>query len=276
MIADLHCHTRMSDGSTGIDEIVFLAKKRGIKTLAVADHDTFAGSIRAQILGKRYGVKVISAVEISAFDYKRGKNVHILAYLCDHPDRMEGLFKRISEARKQKAVAMLKKVMRVYPIYPEMVTKRAHGSTNVFKQHIMQALMDSGYSTSIYGDLFDKLFASEKGLAYTEAEYPDVYEVIDYIHSAGGLAVLAHPAKYDSYELLGELVDHDLDGVEVWYPNSREDDKKLLSVFAKQHNLIMVGGSNFHGMYSKDLRPLGLFTTPEEELQKMLSRKSQK
>ena len=59
MAADLHCHTKMSDGSVGIDELILLAKARGISTISVTDHDTFAGATRAKIFGDRRGVEVI-------------------------------------------------------------------------------------------------------------------------------------------------------------------------------------------------------------------------
>lgn len=85
MSADLHCHTKLSDGSVAIDELVILAKNKGIPTIAVTDHDTFAGATRAKIFGQRHGVEVIHGAEISAFDYQRKRLVHLLCYMCEHP-----------------------------------------------------------------------------------------------------------------------------------------------------------------------------------------------
>ena len=96
MNADLHCHTKMSDGSTSIDEVIMIAKRRGIKTISITDHDTFAGSIRGKILGKRLGIEVITGAEISAYDYNRNRKVHILCYLCPNPERLEKLFRKTS------------------------------------------------------------------------------------------------------------------------------------------------------------------------------------
>ena len=81
---------------------------------------------------------------------------------------------------------MVRKVMRYYPITPELIVKCATGSTNIYKQHIMHALMDAGYADSIYGELYQKLFSPETGSALVEPEYPDVKEVLELIHSAGG------------------------------------------------------------------------------------------
>lgn len=117
--------------------------------------------------------------------------------------------------------------------------KCATGSTNIYKQHIMHALMDAGYADSIYGELYDKLFAPGTGAALIEAEYPDTREVLELIHSAGGIAVLAHPMVYHSEELLEELADNGLDGVEVWHPNHSQDETEQLRTFAEEKGLLM-------------------------------------
>ncbi len=273
MNADLHCHTKMSDGSTCIDEVIMIAKRRGIKTISITDHDTFAGSIRGKILGKRLGIEVITGAEISAYDYKRNRKVHVLCYLCSNPERLEKLFRKTSESRKKASLIMLQQIMKIYPINPDMVARRAQGSTNIFKQHIMHALIDAGYSPSIYGNLYNKLFNSQTGLAAKIVEYPDIYEVIEEIHSAGGLAILAHPNVYDSFDLLGELVDYKLDGVEVWHPSNNPGDEERLMAFAKQYNLLMTGGTDFHGMYSSKPNPLGTYCTPIEHLNALKKRK---
>ena len=107
--ADLHCHTKMSDGSASIDEVVLMAKKLGLKTIAVTDHDTFAGATRACVYGRRQGIEVIHGAEISCIDSARGRKVHILCYLCQNPDRLEGVFKRTKERRQRAAALMLPK-----------------------------------------------------------------------------------------------------------------------------------------------------------------------
>lgn len=276
MAIDLHCHTKISDGSMGIDELLATAKRRGTTALAITDHDAIAGATRAVIAGKRLGIDVIHGVEFSAYDKKRGRRVHILGYLCDYPDRLEGMCRQISAARRAAATEMVRKVLRYYPIIPESIARCASGSSAIYKQHIMHALMDAGYATSIFGEVFDKLFDRENGCAYVAIDYPDVHEIIDLIHSAGGLAVLAHPNTYDSEELLEELATASkLDGIEVWHPTHTEEQIAALTTFAKQHSLLMTGGSDFHGMYAKAARPLGC-QAPEDTVQKMRAYKAQK
>ena len=102
MRADLHCHTTLSDGSLGIEEVIAQAKRNRIDVLAITDHDNLASASRAVVLGQRYGIKVLPAVEISAVDQQRGRKVHILCYMPKKPDRLEGLCLRTCEARKQR------------------------------------------------------------------------------------------------------------------------------------------------------------------------------
>ena len=110
MAADLHCHTKLSDGSVGIEDIIVIAQKSGIDTIAITDHDCIAGTVRGQVIGKRYGVTVIPGVELSAFDFEAGKKVHILSYLADAPARLESICKKTSVARKRAGQIMMLKV----------------------------------------------------------------------------------------------------------------------------------------------------------------------
>ncbi len=276
MAIDLHCHTKISDGSIGTEELLATAKRRGITALAITDHDAIAGATRAVIIGKRLGIDVIHGVEFSAFDNTRGRKAHILAYLCDFPDRLEGLCRQTNTERRNAANEMMRKVLRYYPIVPEAIARCASGSSAVYKQHIMHALMDAGYADSIFGDVFDKLFHSKTGCAYVAKKYPSVDNVIDLIHSAGGLAVLAHPFTYDSVDLMKDLtVQGKLDGIEVYRPEHSEEQVAALHDFATEHKLLMTGGSDFHGMYAKNIRPLGC-QAPDDTVQKMRTYKAQK
>lgn len=270
MVCDLHCHSKISDGSMGIEELLSMAKRRGLAAVSITDHDAVAGATRACIIGKRLGLEVIHGVEMSAYDYGRKRKVHILGYLCDSPDRLEGMCLRTNNNRRMAAKEMMTKVLRYYPIVPDTIARHASGSTNVFKQHIMHALMEAGYADSLYGDVFQKLFSGNGGCAYTPIEYPDVREVISLIRSAGGLAVLAHPYVYDSVDLMRDLTDEGLlDGIEVWHPSNTEERVDTLKEFSQAHDLLMTGGTDFHGLYTDPVRSLGSCGAPENTVQLM-------
>ena len=275
MAIDLHCHTKISDGSLGIEELLGIAKRRGLAALAVTDHDSVAGATRAVVLGKRLGLRVIHGVEFSAMDEQRGIKAHLLCYQCDYPDRLEGLCRRIGESRRAAALESIRRVMRYYPITPDLVAKCASGSTNIFKQHIMHALMDAGYADGIYGEVYEKLFG-ENGCAKVEKTYPDVREVLKAIHEAGGIAVLAHPYSYHNEALLEELIARGLDGVEVWHHTHTPEQTEQLLALTRERGLVATGGSDFHGMYARTARPLGSAPGPNEQADMLLAYKEKK
>ncbi len=251
MKGDLHCHTKLSDSSEGIEDVIALAKRIGLDFISLTDHDTMASFSRSKILAERYGIHVIPGVEFSAYDELRNRKVHILCYLPLKPDRLEGLCIRANESRKKAGNEMAKLVMKKYPITAESITKYSSGSNCIYKQHIMRALFDAGYTTSIYGGLFQELFNKETGSCLVSYRYPNVYEVLDAIHQAGGIAVMAHPSVYRSMDLLCELTEKGLlDGVEVYHPRNTQEDRNSCLSLAQKKGLLVTGGSDFHGMYS--------------------------
>lgn len=272
MKGDLHCHSKLSDGSQGIEDIIAMSKKMNLNFVAITDHDTMSSHSRAKIVGDRYGVQIIPAVEFSAFDYQRGRRVHILCYMPLKPDRLEGMCIKICESRKKSGNEMAKKVMRLFPISPESITRHSASSKSVYKQHIMHALMEAGFTTGIYGPLYDKLFHPAQGSCYVETEYPDVYEVLNLIHSSGGIAVFAHPHIYNSFDLLQELCEKRLiDGIEVWHGKATQDDEAQLQEMCDTYHLIPTGGSDFHGMYSSRPAHIGKCTTPNESIEALFA-----
>lgn len=271
MICDLHCHTKFSDGSLGIEDIIDQAKRTGIDWLSITDHDTMASFSRAAILAERAGVKLLRGVELSAWDKERGRKVHILCYAPGKPDRLEGLCLKSCEIRKECSKEMIAKVMEKYPITLESILKHTTASKSIFKQHIMRALIDYGYALEFYGELDRELFNPEVGSCYVEREYPDVRFVIDLIHTARGVAVMAHPAQYDNIELLEELArEHKIDGVEIGHYSADEAYRHELNALADKYELIRTGGSDFHGLYNCVPTHLGSETTPKEELDRIL------
>ena len=280
MTGDLHCHTTLSDGSLGIEETIVQAKRMGLDFLAITDHDTLSSSSRAKILGERYGVQVIPAVELSAWDKKRNNKVHILCYAPQKPDRLEGLCMKSCQIRTECAKDMIKKVLERYPIPSDSVQKYTKGSKSIYKSHIMRALVNYGYATELYGSVNDKLFAWPNGECLVTREYPDVNFVIDLIHSSRGIAVMAHPCMFDNIELLKELIAAGkIDGIETYHFSATVQKQQMLEKLAKDNDLIVTGGSDFHGLYNSTMTHIGKFVTDQENLDKMfklISKNSQK
>ena len=277
MAADLHIHTKLSDGSVGIEDIIVIAQKSGIDTIAITDHDCLAGTVRGQVIGKRYGVTVIPGVEISAFDFEASKKVHLISYLADSPNRLEAICKKTSDARKRAGQIMMLKVAARFPITSDFIKSHASGSTNLYRQHIMHALMDAGYTDEIFGELFHALFDEDSETnVLAPTKYPSVEEAIEEIHGAGGIAILAHPAKFNNIDEIDKYVELGLDGIEVWHPTADEEMVARLSAICKKKKLLLTGGSDFHGIYGEETVTLGAYSTPQEHFDKLMGYKAKK
>ncbi|OGO83213.1 MAG: hypothetical protein A2Y21_04575 [Clostridiales bacterium GWC2_40_7] len=280
MIADLHCHSRKSDGSLSAGELAAAAKRLGIQALAIADHDTVDGIEEALEECGKQGIKGIPAIEISGFDYKRNRKAHILGYLMDKPEIVGDVCRPMLEQRQQISRWAVEQIIQEgYLISWELVEGLSKGSTNVYKQHIMHALMMLGYSVSIHDDLYEKFFAKPGngmpgGIAHREVEYIDAAAAVKLIKEAGGIAVLAHPAGYKNLELIPELVETGLDGLEAWHPSQGEGQVKEIMHLAEKYDLILTGGSDFHGMYEGRANPLGSCIVNEKWLERLYLRRS--
>lgn len=276
MIADLHCHSRMSDGSLGIDEIVFFAKRAGLAAIALTDHDTLAGVTRAQVLGRRYGIEVLPGVEISCSDGRSGKPVHLLCYLPQKPDRLEGLLKATLDRRTAAGKEMLEKVMRFFPLTEEQAARYYTHSQSFYRVHIMLALSDLGYTGQIYGPLYQELFG-EQGSCRVRFPYPSLEEVLERVREAQGIAVIAHPGEQGHLELCGRLAaEGRIQGLEVYHPRNSPEDRERLLTLCEAYRLIPTGGTDFHGAYSPSPNPLGSYLAPPDTVNRLFQHRHMK
>lgn len=245
-------------------EIAELALASGIGCLAVTDHDTTKGLAEMVRHGERIGLEVIPGIEISAFDTKRERKVHILGYWIepDHP-ALGKLCAPIAEKRHQASRLMVQKLQAAgYDIAWEQVERYAAGGTGVYKQHIMHALMDRGYTPTIYGELYDRLFrrggnGRPPGLAHVPLPYVDAKDAVRAVRQAGGVPVLAHPGQYGNFEIVPELAECGLEGIEVLHPRHGPEEEAKAGKIAERFNLVMTGGPDFHGRYGDREAALG-------------------
>ena len=274
MSADLHCHTKLSDGSLGIDDLIILAKKQGINTIAITDRNCQAANVRGELTGKRHDVKVIPGVELSSTDAETGEEIDILCYLADSPARLEGLCRRNMLAGKKASQFMILGAAKKYNITPELIVKCATGSTNIYICHIMRALVECGFTNEFYGDVYKELFSKEsESSVYFKAQYADTKEVIDAIHESGGIAVIARPGAY-SDEIVEKVISYGIDGIEVWCPENSEEQTEKFFKLAKQKKLLSLGGSDFRGMYNTRKITVGDYATPDKQFDELMSYKA--
>nr|WP_312291243.1 PHP domain-containing protein [Clostridium chromiireducens] len=270
MKADLHNHSIFSDGVLSIKEIIYYSKKLDLDCISITDHDTLAGVVQAYTLGEKLGISVIPGVEISTVDHKTNRSVHILCY---YPKDIFKLQKFLNSTLINREIAkrkMAQMLMKEYPITMEHIEHYSSKSQSMYETHIMQSLADLGYTNVVIGDLYKELL-SKRGKYYVQITYPSVYRALEITAEVGGIAVMAHPGQFDSIELLEELSAKKLiQGVEYNHPKNSKETKKQIKDIAKKYDLIMTGGTDFHGYYSASPNPIGSFTCPEGEVEKLI------
>lgn len=241
---DLHVHTTASDGHFTPKEVIDKAKIMGLKAIAITDHDTTAGIAEALSTAINKDIIVIPGIELSS-DYN-DKEVHILGYFMDYNDtQFQDVLKIFRNDRKERADKMVRKLNKLgYEITFNDVLKYSDNGS-VGRPHIAQALIAKGYINSI-GEAFDKLLSREKP-AYVPREKLTPHEAVKLVRKHNGIPVIAHPgiANYDT--LIPELINVGLMGIEVYHPeHGLQDIIKYLTI-ARSHDLLVTGGSDFHG-----------------------------
>lgn len=263
MIGDLHLHTRHSDGSRWPREALVAAKQRGLDFVSFVDHDTTAGTAQSMAIGLRLGITAIPGVEISAWDPERGRKVHILGYNYRLPaTNIEALVTPLREARDANTRRQIEEIIAAgYQITTEAVIAHATGPEELaraatdhesvptlYKQHVMLALIDAGYTDAIYSPLYRELFKGA-GVASHDIQYVGARDAVRAIRADGGKPVLAHPAQLDSWEIIPELVEAGLLGIELYHGDQSKADQARTRAVAREHGLFMTGGSDDHGAY---------------------------
>jgi predicted metal-dependent phosphoesterase TrpH len=265
---DLHMHSTASDGVLRPAEVVRLAHARGLKTIALTDHDTTDGLREAIETGQTVGIEVIGGLEINS-ETDIG-HMDFLAYGCDVENTaFQEQLLEIRDARVGRAKGMVKKLAELgLPVAWERVLFFAGDAQSIARPHVARALVEAGHVASIK-EAFDK-YLEDGGPAYVHRLELKPQEVIDVIHQAGGVIVLAHPGHAHTTHLVPLLAGLGLDGVEVYYFDHSDEQKAELLALANQHDLIVTGGSDFHGDATH--AELGSVPVPDDVVGRLIDR----
>ncbi|MBD3181973.1 PHP domain-containing protein [Candidatus Poribacteria bacterium] len=253
--ADLHLHTDYSDGVYSPRKIVAKAKGLGLSAISITDHDILDGIKPAIDAGLEYGVEVIPGVELSAKAYDW--EIHILGYYINRDD--ENFQNQISvfrEARKFRAMEMVDKLNDLgIDIDYDDVFKQEERVDSIGRPHVASALMEKGY-VGTKQEAFDR-FLFHNGPAYVPKKKLSPQEAIAMILNVGGIPVMAHPGMM-MQGIIPELVSMGLMGVEVYHPNHSSQDSDYLARVAKEYNLLITGGSDYHGGFKSSMGSIKL------------------
>jgi hypothetical protein len=241
--------------------------------MALTDHDTTDGVLEAQAAGRESGVEVIAGIEINS-EGEHG-DAHILGFFVDPAEPiLQEQLRAIRDARVGRAKGMLKKLAALgMPLEWARVLAMAGDAISIARPHVARAMVEAGYVATTQ-EAFDKYIRND-GPAYVNRLRMTMIETIGYIHGAGGLAVMAHPADSKLTHLIPRLVEAGLDGVEVYYPRHTPEQQAALLDMAAKYNLLVTGGSDFHTLDDQKHGQLGSVSVPPDVVEKLKSRMKQ-
>ncbi|MBQ7718003.1 MAG: PHP domain-containing protein [Clostridia bacterium] len=245
---DLHTHSNKSDGSMTPSELVRHAKKQGLTAIALSDHDGIDGVQEAYNEGKKIGLEVVPAVELSA---QSETETHILGYYIDiyNPILTEKLAEIKQKRIERNADTAANLQAYGFDITLEDAAEFA-GSDMLGRAHFAKAMVKKGYADSVQ-DAFDRFLSYGKP-CYSKRQLLTDKECISLINTAGGLAFCAHlhlmkKSDEDLYDFLKDMKTAGLCGIEGYYTDYTTEMGQKYRSFAKELGLELSGGTDFHG-----------------------------
>jgi predicted metal-dependent phosphoesterase TrpH len=242
---DLHLHSTRSDGRLEPGAVIAAAAEKGLKAVALTDHDTLAGIPEAKRAAEERGLPFVPGLEFSCYD--DFGSTHLLGYFVDpeHAELAEYL-ERAREQRAERASAIVEKLNRLgVEVTYDSVAAQATPDGLIARPHVARALMEGGWVRS-YTEAFDRFLAAGQP-AYVPTWRIGPAEGIHRIHEAGGLAVLAHPGRSHDDTVIRRLAEAGLDGLEILHPDHGPLEVRRLRRLAAELGLLETGGSDWHG-----------------------------
>ena len=259
---DLHMHTCFSDGALTPQQLIDMRRAEGYELLAITDHDGIDGSILGAAYAEECGIEYIYGIEFDSEDPAIGKDIHMLGYGYD-PDNdvlknalMDILIER--SRRNERFMDALNE--RGYNITREEI-RAVNDGRFVGKPTFAFVLKQKGIVESMQA-AFNTIFREDDLRSIKKVTFP-TKDVIDVIHAAGGLAVLAHPMEqrhmeetWEEYRprlfrMLDTMVEYGIDGLECHHPSADEYQQDLLVAYAVEHGLMITRGSDYHSDVTK-------------------------
>ena len=269
---DLHMHTTASDGRSTPSQLVEEVVAMGITTMAVVDHDTTAAWDEVSGAAAATGVACLPGIEITAVDH--GKDVHMLGYSFDrnYPELVTFLSTQ-REDRKRRLREIGDRLERLgVPVDLENAMAEAARSAGraVGRPMAAIALVKAGHVASIK-EAFDR-YLGEGCPAFIERQGANPADVVALIARAGGVASLAHPGKTQKDHLIPALIEAGLPAIEVYHPEHDTAGTARYRQMADTFNLLVTGGSDYHGVGSGRSQGLGQFHLPAADFARLAER----
>lgn len=249
---DLHCHSTASDGALSPTEVVQRAKQQGVTVLALTDHDTTMGLGEARNCAKQLGLNFINGIELST--NWQAKNLHIIGLNID-PDYppLANATHLLQQTRLERAKKIADKLEKKRITGAFEAVQKAAGAGMITRSHFADFLL-SQFHVSSQQEAFDRYLGKGKP-AFVATEWAEMAVAVNWITASGGIAVLAHPLRYNltaswMKRLLTAFKEVGGQGIEVITGRTNPDEIKLLANYARQFELAGSVGSDFHNPIS--------------------------
>ncbi len=266
---DLHIHTTYSDGDKSVEEILKMCEDKKLEYISITDHNTCKQyNDKALKNNKIFSGKIIKGTELNAVF--QDKNIEVLGYDINPNIINEWCQGYYSEEKLEEQQEICYR--RLLDICDKQGLKYDESkiikpkATGYVEISIYEELMKHKENYKILGEFTESLGVFfRKGLANPKSTYfvnriefrPKYKEVIDIIHKSGGKAFLAHPFEYkfkDTMEFINDLrKEKELDGIECFHPSANTEQRNILVDYAKNNDLYMCGGSDYHGSSKPDI-----------------------
>ena len=271
-MVDLHLHTTASDGSLSPAALVDAAKRAGLTTIAITDHDTTAGIAEGRAAAAAAGIELVPGIEISTV--LDGRDLHLLGYFVD-PDAaaLAEFLERQRADRVRRIVVMADRLSALgCPIDPRPVLESAAHGRSVGRPQIARALVEAGYVRT--PDEAFQRFLEYGGPAYEPRHGASPEDAIRIVHDAGGLASLAHPGVSNRDASIPVLAVAGLDAIEARHSDHAPDTEAKYRAMAKDLDLLITGGSDFHGEGGHRVPTLGVVTLDRADFRALVESRS--
>jgi predicted metal-dependent phosphoesterase TrpH len=268
---DLHLHTTASDGRCTPAELVDQAVQAGLSVIAVTDHDTTGAVREVESLARQRGIIAVSGIEITSME--QGRDLHVLGYFFDPAHRELDAFlaaqRRARVARVQAIAERLAALGMPVNASPLIDAACRETSRSIGRPQLARAMVAAGYVADTR-EAFDR-WLRNGAPAFVARAGPTPEETIAIIHAAGGMASLAHPgAAGIRTERISALAASGLDAIEVFHSDHDASLTERYGTLARQLDVLMTGGSDFHGDPSHGVAP-GTVTLPDPEWERLQS-----
>ncbi len=250
MKADLHMHSVYSDGTNTVEELVLRAKEKQLTHIALTDHDSVAGVEEFCNLCKKNNITAIKGIELST--YHNQESVHILGYfLGEIPEYIIEYSKDQFASRHKRAKQYCENLEKIYGLKMDY-NKIKDTKGMITRGNLSYLLMQDNEVT----EEECRKFLDKDSPAYIEAAKLCTKDGIELLKKCNSIVVLAHPTLLKKTNI-SEIVDLGIDGIEGYYPLNKENQHQEYIDIAKENNLMITAGSDYHGKIDKSHKDMG-------------------